>query len=132
MLILSGLLGCLVGVFRPIRRSWERLANLYLRVFQDLFAYDFYLDKVYQFTVVALVANISKITAWFDRYVVDGAVNLVSLFTIFSGNALKYNVSGQSQFYVLTILISVSLFLWFILSGQWSLITEFWSSFLAT
>ncbi|MDJ0846685.1 NAD(P)H-quinone oxidoreductase subunit F [Crocosphaera sp.] len=130
LFILSGFLGCLVGVFRPIRRTWERLANFYLRFFQDLFAYDFYLDKVYEFTVVALVANLSKVAAWFDRYVVDGVVNLVSLFTIFSGNALKYNVSGQSQFYVLTILISIILFLWFILSGQWSLITEFWSSFL--
>ena len=95
-----------------------------------MFAYDFYLDKVYEFTVVAVVANTARLAAWFDRYVVDGAVNLVSLFTIFSGNALKYNVSGQSQFYVLTILMSVSLFLWFILSDKWSLITEFWSTFL--
>ncbi|CCQ51125.1 NAD(P)H-quinone oxidoreductase subunit F [Crocosphaera watsonii] len=128
LLILSGLLGCLVGVFRPIRRAWERLANFYLRFFQDLFAYDFYLDKVYEVTIVALVANISKLTAWFDRYVVDGAVNLVSLFTIFSGNALKYNVSGQSQFYVLTIFISIGLLLWLVLSGQWSLILDFWSN----
>ena len=87
-----------------------------------------YLDKVYEVTIVALVANISKLTAWFDRYVVDGAVNLVSLFTIFSGNALKYNVSGQSQFYVLTIFISVGLLLWLILSGQWSLFLDFWSN----
>ncbi len=86
------------------------------------------MDKVYEVTIVALVANISKLTAWFDRYVVDGAVNLVSLFTIFSGNALKYNVSGQSQFYVLTIFISVGLLLWLILSGQWSLILDFWSN----
>ena len=86
------------------------------------------MDKVYEVTIVALVANISKLTAWFDRYVVDGAVNLVSLFTIFSGNALKYNVSGQSQFYVLTIFISVGLLLWLILSDQWSLILDFWSN----
>ena len=86
------------------------------------------MDKVYEVTIVALVANISKLTAWFDRYVVDGAVNLVSLFTIFSGNALKYNISGQSQFYVLTIFISIGLLLWLILSGQWSLILDFWSN----
>ena len=73
------------------------------------------------------MANISQLTAWFDRYVVDGVVNLVSLLTIFSGNALKYNVSGLSQFYVLTIVISIALFLWLILSGQWSLITDFWA-----
>ncbi|MGB5594042.1 MAG: NAD(P)H-quinone oxidoreductase subunit F, partial [Crocosphaera sp.] len=131
LLILSGLLGCLVGVFRPVRRSWERLANLYLRFFQDLFAYDFYLETVYEVTVVAAVGSIARLAAWFDRYIVDGAVNLVSLATIFSGNALKYNVSGQSQFYVLTIIIGVSLLMLFMLSGQWSLITGYWSSFLA-
>jgi NAD(P)H-quinone oxidoreductase subunit 5 len=65
---------------------------------------------------------------WIDRYIVDGFVNLISLATIFSGNALKYNVSGQSQFYMLTILLGVSLFLWSVLSGQWSVVTNYWSS----
>ncbi|MEA5509112.1 NAD(P)H-quinone oxidoreductase subunit F [Crocosphaera sp. UHCC 0190] len=130
LLMVSGLIGCLVGILRPVSRVWERLTNRYLRFFQDLFAYDFYLDRVYEVTVVAGVAGIARLTAWFDRYIVDGAVNLVSLVTIFSGNALKYNVSGQSQFYVLTIWIGVSLLMWFVLSGQWSVITSFWSSFL--
>ncbi|MEA5536058.1 NAD(P)H-quinone oxidoreductase subunit F [Crocosphaera sp. XPORK-15E] len=130
LLVVSGLIGCLVGILRPVSRVWERLTNRYLRFFQDLFAYDFYLDRVYEVTVVAGVAGISRLTAWFDRYIVDGAVNLVSLVTIFSGNALKYNVSGQSQFYVLTILIGVSVLMCFMLSGQWSIITNFWSSFL--
>jgi NAD(P)H-quinone oxidoreductase subunit 5 len=49
---------------------------------------------------------------------VDGAVNLVGLASIFSGESLKYSISGQSQFYLLTILIGVSVigvlltFLW--------------------
>ncbi|MFM7576578.1 MAG: NAD(P)H-quinone oxidoreductase subunit F, partial [Microcystaceae cyanobacterium] len=73
---------------------------------------------------------ISRLAAWFDRYVIDGVVNLVSLATILSGSALKYNVTGQSQFYLLTILISVSLLFWVVLSGQWTVLTEFWSSWL--
>jgi NAD(P)H-quinone oxidoreductase subunit 5 len=40
--------------------------------------------------------------------VVDGLVNLVGVVTIFSGQSLKYNVSGQSQFYLLTILLGLS------------------------
>jgi NAD(P)H-quinone oxidoreductase subunit 5 len=76
------------------------------------------------------VATLSKLADWFDRYVIDGAVNLVSLATIFGGNALKYNVSGQSQFYLLTILLGVSLLLWSVLSGQWSIVTNYWSSLL--
>jgi NAD(P)H-quinone oxidoreductase subunit 5 len=30
--------------------------------------------------------------------------------TVFSGQSLKYNVSGQTQFYALTILLGVALF----------------------
>lgn len=131
LLILSGFLGYLIGTLIPVRRPWTRAIQRYLRIFQDLFAYDFYLDRIYAVTVVAAVANISRLIGWLDRYVVDGIVNLVSLATIFSGSALKYNVSGQSQFYVLTILIGVSLLMWFVLSGQWSIIIEYWSSLIS-
>jgi NAD(P)H-quinone oxidoreductase subunit 5 len=74
------------------------------------------------------VASLAKLTSWFDRYVVDGAVNLVSLATIFSGSALRYNVSGQSQFYVLTIVFGVGLLMWFVLHGDLSIITDYWPS----
>lgn len=130
LLILSGVIGCGIAAMIPSRRYWSRYRQLPLRFFQDLFAYDFYLDKVYDLTVVAFVSNISRLAAWIDRYIVDGAVNLVSLATIFSGNALKYSVSGQSQFYVFTILVGISLLLWFMLSSQWSVILDFWSSWL--
>jgi NAD(P)H-quinone oxidoreductase subunit 5 len=99
-----------------------------VRFVQDWLAYDFYIDKLYQFTVVAAVASLAKFTSWIDRYIVDGAVNLVSLVTIFSSNTLKYNVSGQSQFYILTMILGVSLLLWSVLNGQWSIVTNYWSS----
>ncbi|XTZ20434.1 MAG: proton-conducting transporter membrane subunit, partial [cyanobacterium endosymbiont of Rhopalodia fuxianensis] len=124
----SGIIGCLLGIISPLRRSWTRPTQIYLRFFQDLFAYDFYLNRVYEVTVVAAVERISYLTIWFDRYVVDGAVNLVSLVTIFSGNILRYNVSGQSQFYILTILIGVSLLMWFVLSEEWGMMINYWSS----
>lgn len=128
LLIVSGLVGCTIGATVHLHKAWARPTQMVWRFFQDLFAYDFYIDRFYQLTVVAAVANLAKLTAWIDRYVVDGVVNLVSLFTIFSGNALKYNVSGQSQFYILTILVGVSLLLWSVLSGQWSIVTNYWSS----
>jgi NAD(P)H-quinone oxidoreductase subunit 5 len=130
LLIASGAIGCIVGATLELRRAWARPTQLYLRFFQDLFAYDFYLDKVYSFTVVWLVATSSRIADWFDRYIIDGAVNFISLATIFSGNALKYNVSGQSQFYLLTILLGVSLLLWTVLNGQWPTVMNYWSSLL--
>lgn len=128
LLIASGAIGCLVGFTIELRKAWARPTQFYLRFFQDLFAYDFYVEKLYNVTVVWLVSNLSQAAAWFDRYVIDGLVNLVSLATIFSGSALKYNVSGQSQFYMLTILVGVSLLLWSILNGQWSVVTNYWSS----
>ena len=129
LLVVSGVLGCLLGAKFELRRSWARPTQFYLRFFQDLFAYDFYLAQIYDKTIVLAVASLSKLTSWLDRYVVDGAVNLVSLATIFSGNALRYNVSGQSQFYILTIVFGVGLLMWFVLHGDLSIITNYWSSF---
>jgi NAD(P)H-quinone oxidoreductase subunit 5 len=130
LLIASGVIGLVIGLTVELRRAWARPTGLIIRFLQDLFAYDFYLDRIYQFTVVLAVGSLSKITAWIDRYIIDGLVNLVSLATIFSGSALKYNVSGQSQFYVLTILFGIGGLIWLLLNGQWSLITNYWSSLL--
>ena len=128
LLIASGAIGFLIGSIIKFDRGWNSPIQKSVRMIQDLLAYDFYLDKIYEFTVVAFVSNLAKITNWFDRYIVDGLVNLVSLATIFSGNALKYNASGQSQFYVLTIILGVSLLIWSIVSGQWENIINYWTS----
>jgi NAD(P)H-quinone oxidoreductase subunit 5 len=57
------------------------------------------------------VNRISVLSAWIDRYVIDGIVNGFGLATLFSGEGLKYSISGQSQFYVFTITLSVGLIL---------------------
>ncbi|MBE9239475.1 NAD(P)H-quinone oxidoreductase subunit F [Synechocystis salina] len=131
LLIGAGIIGILLGSLLPLRRNLSRSSQLPVRFLQDLFAYDVYLDKIYGATVVAAVAAIAKVSTWFDRYVIDGIVNLVSLVTIFSGSALKYNVTGQSQFYLLTILVGVALLIWFSLGGQWTAIGQFWASWLS-
>ena len=103
LLVLSGLIGCAVGAAIYWYGVLPRPVRLPIPALQDLLAYDFYIDRVYRLTVVWAVASIAKISAWTDRYVVDGAVNLFGLATIFSGEGLKYSGTGQSQFYVLTI-----------------------------
>jgi len=117
LIFLSGIVGIAIGFGVNLQRAWSRPTQFYLRFMQDLFAYDFYLDRIYANTIVALVAKTANITNWLDRYVIDGAVNLVSLFTILSGSTLRYNVSGQSQFYILTIMIGVGLLIWSLLKG---------------
>ena len=130
LLLVSGVIGFVIGSTLELRRAWARSTQLSLRFLQDLFAYDFYLNRIYEVTVVWAVASLSKLTSWIDRYVIDGAVNLVSLVTIFSGSTLKYNASGQSQFYILTILLGVCFLIWAVLNSRWSILANYWSSLL--
>lgn len=111
LLVGSGILGCVVGFSIELRRAWARPSRKILRFFQDFLAYDFYIAQFYDLTVVWAVTVSAKLTTWFDRYVIDGLVNILGLATVFGGQALKYSVSGQSQFYILTILVSVGLLL---------------------
>ena len=109
LLMLSGLVGTVLGAVIELRRTWSRSMQRSLRFVQDLLAYDFYIDRLYRVSVVLVVERLSKFNSWLDQYVVDGAVNLVGLATIFSGQGLRYIGSGQSQFYIVTILLGISL-----------------------
>ncbi|MEB3338335.1 MAG: NAD(P)H-quinone oxidoreductase subunit F [Leptolyngbyaceae bacterium] len=109
LLVLSSLIGCMIGANIYLHKAWSRSMYLPWRLVQDFLSYDFYVDRLYRFTVVGVVALISRWSNWFDRYMVDGAVNLVGLASVFGGESFKYSVSGQSQSYLLTILVGVSL-----------------------
>ncbi|EHC13038.1 NAD(P)H-quinone oxidoreductase subunit F [Fischerella thermalis BR2B] len=118
MLVLSTLLGVGIGSTMYLHKAWSRSRILAWRLVQDLLGYDFYIDRIYKFTVVGAVALFSKISAWSDRYLVDGLVNLIGFAAIFGGQSLRYSVSGQSQGYLLTILVGISILGFFI---SWSL-----------
>lgn len=118
MLVLSTLLGVGIGSTMYLHKAWSRSRILAWRLVQDLLGYDFYIDRIYKFTVVGAVALFSKISAWSDRYLLDGLVNLIGFAAIFGGQSLRYSVSGQSQGYLLTILVGISILGFFI---SWSL-----------
>jgi NAD(P)H-quinone oxidoreductase subunit 5 len=118
-LVVSGVIGCSIGATLELKRSMARPIQKPLRVLQDILAYDFYIDKLYRVTVVFVVVSLSQITAWFDRYVVDGFVNAVGLVSVLGGEGLKYSASGQSQFYVLTILLGVGVLGLFLTWSLW-------------
>lgn len=109
LLIASTAIGCGLGILIYVNDKWEKPVRLGSQTLQDFFAYDFYTAKLYKVTIVFVVGLVSQIVYWFDRYIVDGLVNLVGLATVFSGQGLKYNVSGQTQFYALTILLGVAI-----------------------
>lgn len=109
LLVLSSVVGCGAGAVIYLNDGWAKPVRFGSKSLQDFFAYDFYTQKLYRLTIVFVVDSISRAISWTDRYIIDGVVNLVGLVTVFSGQSLKYNVSGQTQFYALTILLGVAL-----------------------
>ncbi len=118
ILLFSTVVGVVIGSTMYLHKAWSRSRILAWRFFQDLLGYDFYIDRVYRVTIVSAVALLSKFSAWSDRYLIDGLVNLVGFAAIFGGQTLKYSISGQSQGYMLTILVVISVLGFFI---SWSL-----------
>jgi len=109
LLVLSGVIGVAIGTAMPLSKTLTRSSQKPYRILQDLLAYDFYTERLYRFTVVWVVEQLSMASSWFDRYVVDGLVNSVGLASLMGGESLKYSISGRSQGYLLTIVIGVSL-----------------------
>ncbi|NET57911.1 MAG: NAD(P)H-quinone oxidoreductase subunit F, partial [Symploca sp. SIO2E6] len=110
LFVLSSAIGCGIGAFLYLNDRYAKPVVFGNQSLQNLFAYDFYTQKLYRLTVVFVVGLVSQVIAWSDRYIVDGLVNVVGMATIFSGQSLKYNVSGKGQFYALTILLGIALF----------------------
>jgi len=111
----SSLAGIALGAWLYLPRGRRPVDWAFLADWQDLLANDFYTPKLYRASVVFVVRIISEVTALFDRYVVDGVVNLTSLVVLAGGQVLKYTTSGQLQAYVLTIVVGVALLGWLIL-----------------
>jgi NAD(P)H-quinone oxidoreductase subunit 5 len=109
LLVISTVIGASSSAFIYLSDRFAKPIQLKPKALQDFFAYDLYTAQLYKVTIVLVVGAVSQLVYWFDRYIIDGLVNLVGLVTIFSGESLKYNASGQTQFYVLTILVGVAI-----------------------
>jgi len=118
-LVASGGVGLALGATLPLSKSLARSLSRPIRLAQDLLAYDFYTERIYAQTVVAAISALSRLSNWFDRYVVDGLVNAVGLASLLGGEALKYSASGQSQLYLLTIITGVGLLTIFMTWNLW-------------
>ncbi|HEY9699955.1 MAG TPA: NAD(P)H-quinone oxidoreductase subunit F [Trichocoleus sp.] len=121
LLTWSSIFGFSLGAVIYISNYVKKPIRLPSKVLQDLFSYDFYTPTLYRSSVVGSVDILSRVTDWFDRYLVDGLVNLVGLSSIFGGETLKYGNSGQTQFYVLTIAAGLVLIA---LLASWSFLSH--------
>jgi NAD(P)H-quinone oxidoreductase subunit 5 len=106
----SSLLGLTIGSLLYLAPSANPPVTLVPQPLRDFLAYDFYTPQLYKILVVWPIDQLSKLISWLDRYIVDGVVNLVGVAAVFGGESLKYNTSGRSQFYVLSIVLSVAIF----------------------
>jgi NAD(P)H-quinone oxidoreductase subunit 5 len=103
--------GIVLGTLLPQDQFWSRATTPWLRVVQDLLAYDFYTPEIYRRTIVALVASMARITLWVDRTLIKGLVDGVGRLSLSTAEGLKLTVSGQLQSYVLTVIAAVLLLL---------------------
>ena len=116
-LVISTLVGGGISAYIYLNDNISKPIEFKPKAIQDFFAYDLYTAKLYRVTIVFAVGLVSRLIYWFDRYLVDGVINLVGLAAIFSGESLKYSISGQTQFYFLSIFIGVMLFIFMIFSN---------------
>ncbi|MEM9772296.1 MAG: proton-conducting transporter membrane subunit, partial [Cyanobacteria bacterium P01_D01_bin.73] len=108
LMVAAGLIGAATGARLYLDRDTTEPVVLPWKQVQDLFAYDFYIDHIYRITIAATIGAFSRLIAWIDRFIIDGAVNVVGLVTLMGGEGLKYSTNGRSQAYVLVLLVSIS------------------------
>jgi NADH-quinone oxidoreductase subunit L len=63
----------------------------------------FYIDEFYMLLINGLFLTGTRVVAWFDRHVVDGAVNVAGFLSRRTGDALRLTVTGKVQNYALVI-----------------------------
>jgi NAD(P)H-quinone oxidoreductase subunit 5 len=104
----SSILGLSLGAVVYLSPWIQKPIKLPVQAVQNLLAADFYTPQIYRITIILGVAVLSKITDWVDRFIVDGFINAIGLASILSGESLKFSNTGQSQSYVLTIVVGMS------------------------
>ena len=136
--------GCFVGyrLYTKRRDIPERLAQRFPAVYRFVFN-KYYVDELYQATVVRglmalmrflaafdakvidgvvnLSASLTKVIAWisgwFDKLFVDGIVNKVAEACSFSGMKLRLLQTGRLQNYVYVLVAGVVVFMFWRIAG---------------
>jgi NADH-quinone oxidoreductase subunit L len=88
----------LAGAFAPIRYAALR---------------KFWLDDLFDALYGSVLLAFSRLIGWFDRYIVDGVLNVLSAWTLTSGDDLRTMQSGRAQDYVYGVAVGlVVVLLW--------------------
>ncbi len=80
-------------------------------VFYQMSLNKFYLDELYDFFIVRVIAGFAEISRVFDLYVVDGIVDLIGQLPRFLGLVFRPIQNGLTQFYALAMALGVTVFI---------------------
>jgi NADH-quinone oxidoreductase subunit L len=83
-----------------------------------IFSRKYWVDEVYGVFVRFGVLAAAEVSAFFDRFVVDGAVNGLAWLARQVGGGLRYTETGRAQLYGLTVFVGVLVLFAFMLLSQ--------------
>ncbi len=95
---------------------WDKLKSLYCNCFDAIQRYTiplyrlsvnkWYFDDFYNLLIKYLILPISEFISIFDKYIIDGFVNLCGISTLYKGKAISLLQNGNVQTYLVTALLS--------------------------
>jgi NADH-quinone oxidoreductase subunit L len=88
--------GKLAAVFGPIRTAA---------------LHKFWIDDIYEGIFALALLAFSRAVGWIDRYLVDGVLNVVSAWTVSTGNLLRTVQTGRAQDYVYGVAVGLLILL---------------------
>jgi NADH-quinone oxidoreductase subunit L len=77
-------------------------------------AHGFWVDDVFITVYRGVLMALAGLIGWIDRYLVDGALNVVSAWTVSSGDVLRRIQTGRVQDYVLAVAAGVVAVVWWL------------------
>ncbi|MCX7987108.1 MAG: NADH-quinone oxidoreductase subunit L [Bacteroidales bacterium] len=99
----ASILALLISALFYLRKnSLPDLIASRLKVFYQAAYRKFYFDEIYLFITRKIIFNlIARPIAWFDRTIVDGAMNALAFGSSYLSNTIKYIQSGNVQTYTM-------------------------------
>ena len=95
--------GALAAAFGPVRQAALKR---------------FWMDDLFEGAYGVVLLGFSKAIGWIDRYLVDGVLNVVSAWTLTSGDDLRTMQTGRAQDYVYGVAVGLMIFLLWV---RWAL-----------
>lgn len=103
MLTIASMLFAFSGIFLAFIIYERKYISLSQRfpLISRILTNKYYIDEIYDKSIIFLTRAISIVSGWFDINIVDRIVNLTGFLTIKSGNVLRYIQTGLIQSYIL-------------------------------